>query len=56
MSIEYKKKQLELDRVTLAKKELEFRIEERLDEIEKLKEHILVQEKRVKELQEELKK
>lgn len=53
MGIEEKKKKLELDRVIMAKKELEFRIEERLDEIEKLKEHVLAQDKRIKELEKE---
>lgn len=55
MSIDKKRKEIELERVNLAKKELEFRIDERLHEIEKLKEHIKVQDQRIEELKKELK-
>lgn len=55
MSLEIKRKKLELERVVVARKELEFRIEERLDEIERIKSHIEVQKKREQELTEELK-
>lgn len=49
-SLEIKKLQVELLRVSAAKAELELRIEERLDEIERVKEHIKVSEAREKEL------
>lgn len=54
MSLELKKKKLELERVTFAKKELEFKIEERLYEIERIKEQIVIQDKRILELNKEL--
>lgn len=43
MSLELKKKQLELRRVESARMELELKIEEKLDEIERLKKHIETQ-------------
>ena len=51
-----KKKKLELDlmKVAAAKAELEYKIEERLEDIERMKEHIKLQEIRQKELQGEL--
>jgi len=49
-SLERKKLQVELLRVSAAKADLELKIEERLDEIERLKEHIKVSENREKEL------
>ena len=52
--LEKKKKQLELARVSLAKQELELKIEERLDEIERLKVNIEVQNKRILELKQEI--
>jgi hypothetical protein len=55
MSLEYKKKQMELKRVTLAKDEMELKIEERLSEIEKLKEAIRTQEMAENKLTNELK-
>lgn len=54
MSLEYKRKELELVKVQAAKAELEFRILERLDEIERIKQHIDAQVKREKELKDEL--
>lgn len=48
--LEIKKAKLELARVNLAKQEMEFKIEERLQEIARLKEHIALQEKREQEL------
>lgn len=54
MNLEIKRIKLELLRVTAAKAELEFKIEERLDEIRRLKEHILIQENKEKELNEKL--
>lgn len=43
MSLELKKKKLELIKVQAAQAELEFRIEEKLEEIERIKAHIQVQ-------------
>jgi hypothetical protein len=43
MTLEQKKKVLELAKVEVARKELEYKIEERLEEIERLKAHIQVQ-------------
>lgn len=54
MSLDLKKKELELQRVQLAKKELEFKIEERLEEVERLKAHILIQGQKEEELKNEL--
>lgn len=54
--LEIKRKKLELARVQISKQELEFKIEERLDEIKRIKEHIEIQIKREKELIEELNK
>jgi hypothetical protein len=56
MSLDYKRKQLELARVNMAKMDLEFKVEERSAEIEKLKEHIAIQESKEAELMEELEK
>jgi len=53
--LELKKMQVELLRVTAAKAELELRIEERLDEIERLKEHIKISAAKEQELKEKLK-
>lgn len=54
MSLDKKRKQLELMRVQTARYELEFKIEERLEEIERLKDHVQVQIKREQELKKEL--
>ncbi len=43
MSLDIKRKKLELSKVRIAREELEFRIEERLDEISRIKEHIEIQ-------------
>lgn len=55
MSLDKKRKQLELSRVTLAREELELKIEERLEEIERLKSHIEIQKEKelslIKEIQ-----
>lgn len=53
-NLEKKRKALELDRVTMARKELEFKIEERQEEISRLQEAIEKQLAREKELQAEL--
>ena len=54
MSLEKNKKQLELERVRLAKRELEFKIEEKLEEIERLKLHIKVQDEAILKLEKEI--
>lgn len=56
MSLELKKKELELQRAQLAKKELEFKVEERLEEVGRLKAHIILQEQKEIELKTELSK
>lgn len=43
MSLDLKRKKIELMRVATARHEQEFRIEEKLDEINRLKEHIKIQ-------------
>ncbi len=52
---EIKKLKLELLKVGTAKAELEFKIEERFEEIKRIKEHILIQEKRENELTKQIK-
>lgn len=54
MSLELKRKGLELIKVEAAKAELEFRIEEKLEEIERIKAHILVQIEHADKLRKEL--
>lgn len=54
MSIELKRKEMELKRVTLAREEQELKIEERYDEINRLKSMIEVQIKREEELKAEI--
>lgn len=54
MSLERKRKEMELMRVTTARHEQEFRIEERLDEIERIKEHIKIQKAKEEELKQEI--
>jgi hypothetical protein len=49
--LELKRMKLELIKVAAARNELEFRIEERLDEINRIKEHIKVQLDKEAELQ-----
>lgn len=56
MSLEKKKKEMELRRVEVARMELELKIEERLEEINRLKEHINVQLEKEKQLNEEIRK
>lgn len=52
--IELKKLKLEIARVTTAKLDLEIRLDERLQEIEKIKEYIAVQEAKEAELNDKL--
>lgn len=54
MSLEKKRKQLELSRVEIARKELEFKIEEREDDIRRLKEYIQIQLNKEQELKKEI--
>lgn len=53
--LEFKKRTLEYERVKLARQELELKIEERLDEVERLKEHIKVQVAKEEEIKQDLK-
>lgn len=55
MSLEKKKKLLEQSRVRLAREEMELKISERMEEIEKLKEYIEIQLKKEQEIEEQLK-
>lgn len=54
MSLERKRKEVELMRVECARKELELKIEERLDEIERIKSHIEVQKNTEQKLKQEI--
>jgi len=55
MSLEKKRKTLELSRVTLAKQEIEFRIEEMQEEILRLKSHVQIQDEKIKQLNTDIK-
>lgn len=50
-SLDLKRMKLELVKVAAARAELEFRVDERLDEINRIKEHIKVQLDKEAELQ-----
>lgn len=52
--LELKRMKLELIKVAAARHEIEFRIEERLDEIARLKEHVKIQEAKEAELKEKI--
>lgn len=54
-TLDLKRKELELARVKLATQDLEFKIEERLEEIERLREHVKVQQETEKRLIQEIK-
>lgn len=54
MSLELKRKQVELSRVQTAKQEMELRVAERLDEIKRLEENIEIQIKAEIKINEEL--
>lgn len=56
MSLEKKKKNLELSRVRLAREEMELKIQERMEEIERLEGFIKVQFEKEAELEQELQK
>ena len=49
-SLELKKTQVELMRVQTARMELEYKIEERLEDIKRMEDHIKTQEEKEKEL------
>lgn len=53
--LELKRMKLELIKVEAARHELEFRIEEKMEEIERLKQHIEVQKSKEEELKEKIK-
>lgn len=55
MSLEMKKIQLELMRVKTARMELEYKIEERKDEIRRLGDHVVIQIDKEIELENKLK-
>jgi hypothetical protein len=55
MSLEKKKTQVELMRVQTARMELEYKIEERKEEIRRMEEHIKIQNEKEAELTEKLK-
>lgn len=55
MSLEYKKLQVELMRVQTARMELEYKIEERKEEIKRMEEHIKIQADKEIELRNKLK-
>jgi len=50
MNLDSKRKHLELARVKMARQELEFKVEERLEEIDRIKNHIEIQKQREQEL------
>ena len=52
--LEYKRKELELVKVAAARAELEFKILEKEDEIQRIKDHIQIQIKREDEIRAEL--
>jgi hypothetical protein len=54
MSLDIKRKEIELMRVETARKELEFKIEERLDEIKRIEDHISIQLQKEEEIKKEI--
>jgi hypothetical protein len=52
--LDLKRIKLELIKVAAARHEIEFRIEERLEEISRLKEHVKIQEAKEAELKEKI--
>lgn len=54
MKLEKEEKRLQYERVKLAKLEMEFKIKQREADIERLKEHIKTQDKRLEELSAEM--
>lgn len=56
MSLELKRKELEVVKIAAARAELEYKILEKEDEIKRIKDQIQIQLKKEAELKEELKK
>lgn len=56
MSLNSKRKYLELSRVTLAKEEMLFKIDEMKEEIKRLEGFIFVQDEKIKSLKQEITK
>jgi hypothetical protein len=54
MSLDIKRKQLELARVQMAKNELEFKVEEKMEEVDRIKGLIELQSQKESELKEEI--
>lgn len=54
MSLDLKKTKLDLLKCQTAKAELEYKIEERLADIDRMKDHIKLQEKRMEELKKQV--
>lgn len=52
--IEIKRKQMELERIILGKKQLEFNVEEKLYEIEMIKKQLITQNDLINKIQKEL--
>lgn len=55
MSLDLKRKKVELSRVRVAKEELLLKIEEKMEEIERLKQHVEIQIETEKKLEEIIK-
>lgn len=54
MSLELKRRQLELMRVEMARRELEFKVEERNEEIKRIQDNIKIQIEKEAELKKEI--
>lgn len=54
MSLELKKKEMEMKRVVLAKEEMQLRIEERLDEIERIKSQMQIQDTAIEKIKKQI--
>lgn len=54
MSLEFKRLKMDLLKAQAAKAELEFKIEERLQEIQRIEDHIKLQDARIKETEAKL--
>jgi len=55
MGLEEKKKKLQIKKIDTAIAELEYKIEERLEDIKRMEEHIILQRKLEEEVKQELK-
>lgn len=54
MSLENKKKKVQLLQITAAIAELEYKIEERKEDIKRMEDHIILQQKKQSEIKKEL--